>query len=318
MPKVKSKTKKMLKDKTKKIIKVVLIIFGVFVVFNILSFFSGETVETKKTSTPGDYSMQFEENLAVEGMDDLSGVPPTRLSESKAVASNVVVDKKVIKSGSLKLKVKSTEDAANQVGDIVKNQGGEVFSTNFYEKVKGQRNGFITVKVPVVKFEDTIDKLKGIATQVMSESTTGQDVTERYSDLQIQLRNKKAEEESFVKILDRAGKIDDVLATTKQIARVRNEIERLEGRVRFMDSQAEMSTIVVYLNEDIEVAPISEDWRIGQVFKDAFSEFKNVFQGFVNGLIRFVIVGIPSLTPLVLITWFVYWVGKKFSKKIGL
>ena len=150
--------------------------------------------------------------------------------------------------------------------------GGVVFATNFYERVKGQKSGYITIKVPVDKFEETIGDIKKVATQVTSESTNGFDVTEQYSDLKAQLKNKKAEEESFVKILGTAGKIDDVLATTREVARVRGVIERLEGEIRFMDSQTDMSTITINLTEDANIIPAKDGWRPWEVVMQSVKE----------------------------------------------
>lgn len=316
-------------EKLKKIIRTAIIILGGLILILLWNIFSADNKGIAKNQKMSDMSLgeaapgfmpSPSAQLPSEGasrfsMEESESVSGSVMPESDA-SSDVPLDKKVIKNGNLDLRVQSTERAAKEVGMIAKNQGGEVFSTNFRERVKGQKSGFMTVKVPVLKFEETMEKLKAIATQVVSESTTGQDVTEQYADLQVQLRNKKVEEESFVKILDRAGKIDDVLATTRQIARVRGEIERLEGRIRFMESQTDMSTITVSLSEDTEIAPVSKGWRPWEVVKKSAKELVVNIQGFVDGLIRFVIVGIPSLLPLVVIAWFVYWIGKKIVRKM--
>ena len=239
---------------------------------------------------------------------------PTAVSVEPEMA---VTDKKVIKNGNISLTVGDTEWAAEEVSKIAREKGGEVFTTSLYEKIKGQKSGFITIKVPVDKFEETIKEIKKIATQVLKESTTGQDVTEQYVDLQAQLKNKKAEEESFVKILGTAGKIDDVLAATREVSRVRGEIERLEGRIRLMDSQTEMSTITIDLGEDVEVTPIGEGWRPWEVVKKSFKELIDNIQGFADGVIRFIIVGIPSLIPFILLAALLFWGGKKIYRKIS-
>jgi len=230
--------------------------------------------------------------------------------------SSVMPEKKVIKNGNLELKIDITEEAAEEITKIAKNKNGEVFSTNFYERVKGQKSGTITIKVPVDKFEETMAELKLVANQVLSESTTGQDVTEQYSDLQAQLKNKRAEEQSFVKILDQASEIDDVLAITKQISRVRGEIERLEGQIKFMDSQTEMSVIVISLSEDVEITPTQNNWRPWEVTKKAFSDLLNNIQDFFDSIIRFIIVGIPSMIPFLLFVWLTYWIIKKIIEKV--
>lgn len=305
-----------------KIIGIVLGIFILWIIFGLL---------TNKQSV--DYGIQKETlntpmletnraNISMDAMDTnmkmMEDSMPAysgnlnQASSPEAVSS----DKKVIKNGNLTLKVENTENSAQKISEIIKNQNGEIFSTNFFERVKGQKSGSLTVKIPVDKFEATLALIKTVATQVVSESTTGQDITEQYSDLQAQLKNKRAEEQSFVKILDRAGDIDDVLAVTKQIARVRGEIERLEGRIKFMDSQTNMSTIVIALSEDIEIAPVQNDWRPWQVTKKAFSDLLNNSQDFVDGTIRFIIVSIPSLIPFLIFLWVIYWISKKIWRKI--
>ncbi|MCK5080708.1 MAG: DUF4349 domain-containing protein [Candidatus Moranbacteria bacterium] len=305
-----------------KIIGIVLGIFILWIIFGLL---------TNKQSV--DYGIQKETlntpmletnraNISMDAMDTnmkmMEDSMPAysgnlnQASSPEAVSS----DKKVIKNGNLTLKVENTENSAQKISEIIKNQNGEIFSTNFFERVKGQKSGSLTVKIPVDKFEATLALIKTVATQVVSESTTGQDITEQYSDLQAQLKNKRAEEQSFVKILDRAGDIDDVLAVTKQIARVRGEIERLEGRIKFMDSQTNMSTIVIALSEDIEIAPVQNDWRPWQITKKAFSDLLNNSQDFVDGTIRFIIVSIPSLIPFLIFLWVIYWISKKIWRKI--
>lgn len=266
---------------------------------------SGAVMSEESFGMAGENKMMRDETLVESSMEPM----PVDVSQ--------VVDKKVIKNGDLSLKVGSVDWAVGEIGNIAKQKGGEVFSTNFYERAKGQKSGYLTVRVPVDKFEEAVFDIKKIAVQVLSESTNGQDVTEEYTDLQAQLKNKRAEEESFVKILGTAGKIDDVLAATREVARVRGEIEQLEGRIRFMDSQTDMSTITINLTEDATVAPISEGWRPWQVVKESVKELIASMQNFVDGIIRFIIVGIPSLIPFILLVLFLVWIGKKIMRKIN-
>lgn len=329
-------------EKLRKIIKIALIVLGVLLLIGLFNLFNGKNSTQKKYTnnslgSKGGVMMGGGAGLqSPMATDSISGsVQPEEISydkreKSEMISSDMVqsapmmqdsayveTDKRVIKNGDLSLRVGSADKAAGEISNIVKQKGGEVFSTNFYEAVKGQKSGFLTVRVPVDKFDETIGDIKKIATQVISESTNGQDVTEQYTDLQAQLKNKKAEEESFVKILGTAGKIDDVLAATREVARVRGEIERLEGRIRFMDSQTDMSTITVNLTEDTTIVPINEGWRPWQVVKQSIKELVAGMQNFADGIIRFVIVGIPSLIPFALLVGFLYWAGKKIFKKIS-
>ncbi len=228
-------------------------------------------------------------------------------------------EKKVIKNGNISLKVEKAETALEDVTKIAKENEGEVFSSSFSENSRNVKSGHVTVKVPVANFDKTFQELKKVGTQVLRESTSGQDVTEQYVDLQAQLKNKKAEEETFVKILDQSGDIEDVLAVTKEISRVRGEIERIEGRLRYLSSQTDMSTIMISISEDVEITPVSDDWRPMQTIKKAFKNLIESGQDFVDWLIYFVIAKLPRLIVFALIVWVFYLIGRvvyrKFNKK---
>lgn len=189
-------------------------------------------------------------------------------SESVAVSNNAVfesVDKKVIKNGDLNLKVNSISEASENIAKIAKDNGGDVFSTNVYSLNKA-KSGTVIIKVPVANFEKAFSEIKKIAALVIQESTSGQDVTEEYIDLQSQLKNKQAEEQQFVEIMKQAVKIQDILDVTQQLSRVRGEIEQLQGRLKFLNSQTDMASITVSLSEDSNIT-IADSWRPWQIIK---------------------------------------------------
>jgi chromosome segregation ATPase len=72
-------------------------------------------------------------------------------------------------------------------------------------------------------------------------------VTEEYIDLEARLRTQKALEAQFLEIMKQAHKISDALEVQRQIAEVRADIERIEGRRRFLENQSALSTITLML-----------------------------------------------------------------------
>lgn len=225
-----------------------------------------------------------------------------------------LTDKKIIKNGDLSLKVNSADDANRKISDIAKANGGEISSSNFYQTAKNIKSGTITVKVPVANFETTFSQLKKVATLVVQESTSSQDITEQYADLQAQLKNKQAEERQYLEILKQAQKISDILEVTQQLSRVRGEIERLQGRIKFMDLQTDMSSIAVSLTEDENIT-FADSWRPWQVVKETFNGLVKSVQGFVNFLIVLIIRVIPMLALYLVIFYIVYRIGKKIYLK---
>lgn len=227
-------------------------------------------------------------------------------------------DKKVIKNGNLTLNVSNADRAAEDISKIAKDNGGDVFSSNFYKNSKNFKSGTITVKVPVKNFEKTFSEIKKVASVVVREGTSGQDVTEAYQDLETRIKNKQAEEEAYKKILETAQKVDDILSITRQLSLVRGEIESFQGQLKYMASQTDMATIIVSLSEDSGIT-ITDSWRPLQVAKDALNSLIQKSQGFVNFVIVLLITVIPVALLYLLLGWIVYAVGKKvyvrFRKK---
>ena len=241
-------------------------------------------------------------------------VAPSSLSTNISSGQDIP-DKKVIKNGNLTLKVDNADKSAEKISQIAKDNGGEVFSSNFYETPKNIKSGSITVKVPVANFEKTFAELKKVATLVVQESTSGQDVTEEYADLQSQLKNKQAEEAQFVQILGQAQKIQDILDVTRELSRVRGEIEMLQGRIKFLNSQTDMASIFISLSEDTNIAVI-DSWRPWQVVKGSVNVLIKKAQGFVDFVIVLVITAIPLIFLYALLFYALYRIGRKIYFKV--
>lgn len=235
--------------------------------------------------------------------------------QKSAPNATTAVDKKIIKTGSLNLKVEKAETAAESITNLAKLNQGEISNSYFSESGRGVKSGYITVRVPYQNFEKVFNEIKKVATQVMSESSNAQDITEQYIDLEARLKNKRAEEVSFIALLNRSGKIEEVLAVTREVARVRGEIEQLEGQLRYLSSQTDLSTITVNLSEDVVIASASADWRPWQTVKTSVKQLITGGQNFIDGLISFVIVILPRLLIYALVIWLIYHFGKKIYRR---
>lgn len=251
-------------------------------------------------------------SMMKEGSVESVPVPSYDAGNSQNIAET---EKKIIKNGNLTLKVDSTDEAAQKITEIAKNNKGEVSSSSFYQSANNVKSGSMNVKIPVADFDKAFAEIKKVASLVARESTSGQDVTEQYIDLQAQLKNRQAEEQSFVKILDQAQKIQDVLDVTAQLARVRGNIEQLQGRIKYLESQTDMSTISINLSEDSNITVI-DSWRPWQVVKDSLNSLVKGLQGFVDLLIRFFVVMLPFLIIWAVIIWVVYKIGQKIYFRI--
>lgn len=304
-------------------------LLGTVILFAVFLFLTKTFSRTLNNSTNG-YS-SFEVNN--KGINSLTPIiPDSSLGRQEMAVSLPSVsdgmdvsqdlqqtEKKVIKDGNLNLKVDNADEAVKEISEIAKKNKGEVFTSSFYQTKNNVKSGVITIKVPVASFEKTFAEVKSVASLVIRESISGQDVTEQYVDLQAQLKNRQAEEQSYIKILDRAQKISDVLEVTQQLSRVRGDIEQLQGRMKYLESQTDMSTISANLTEDENVTVV-DSWRPWQIVKESFNLLIKGLQGFIDIIIRLIIVIIPIVAVFlivwVIIIWAIYRAGKKIYLKI--
>ncbi|MDO8582245.1 MAG: DUF4349 domain-containing protein, partial [bacterium] len=142
-----------------------------------------------------------------------------------------------------------------------------------------------------------------------------EDVTEEYSDSQVQLRNFEAEETQFLKILETAKTIQETLDVTREISRVRGNIDRLKGRMQYLEKNVAMATITINLATDEASLPVIEQqnqWRPLVVVKNALRGVLATFKALSYLIIWVVIFGAIWL-PLIVIVYFGrrWWKARK-------
>ncbi|HNE85355.1 MAG TPA: DUF4349 domain-containing protein, partial [bacterium] len=137
------------------------------------------------------------------------------------------------------------------------------------------------------------------------ESVEGQDITEEFYDLEARLRNKRLEEEQVQAILRRAGTISDVLEVQRELNRIREEIERAEGRKQLLSDRVKYSTINIQMHEayPVTVSANGGFWAtIAEGFADGFKGFANVLSGTITVLIA----GTPVFIVFSLVIRFIF------------
>ena len=242
---------------------------------------------------------------------DIGIMPPVPPSAGQTAAE---VDQKIIKNGYLQLVVDKVSDAADQVGRIATARGGFVQSSSVTERGDGTYSGDVSVRVPVDTFDESMAEIKKLATLVKSETSTGQDVTEQYSDLQAQLRNAQAQEETYLAILKQAKTVSDTLQVQQQLGIIRGQIESLQGRIQYLTNATSYSTISVSLEEEPAVRAPTKEFRIVAIIKEATQALVAAVQNIVAGLIWAIILWGGILLPLGLILWLIVRLWKRRAK----
>ncbi len=234
---------------------------------------------------------------------------------AEPTAAGAVGGDRVIKTADLSLQVEDAQTAMEKAKAFAAQVNGFVLQATISGTEKGDRTAWVTVHVPVSRFEESVVELKKIGSLLLSESVNGQDVTEEYADLESQIRNARTEETQYQEIMKRAGAIEDVLAVAKQLADVRGRIERLEGRRQFLANRTDYSTITVRMSEEPVVHLPSASWRPMQIAEQTLRFLIETFQTLVNVVIIVVIVGVGLLLPLALVFWILIALGRRLLRR---
>jgi|GEM_PF-3750516 len=232
------------------------------------------------------------------GMETSTPPPPTDSVAMSSTYSNFSL--LVIKTAELRVEAKHIDTAVNKAIFVVKSVGGFVESSS-YNRSPDEKDSSanLTLRVPSSTFEGVITRLGDIG-KTVSKSVTGEDVTEQVFDIEARLRNKRAEEAQYVEIMQKAKRIPDIISVSNELFRVREEIEKLQGRVKFLRSSADMSTISLTLTKPSEPSQPG----ISNSFKNAWKSLVHTSITLFAGLI-WIFVYAPIWLALAIIIWLV-------------
>jgi hypothetical protein len=170
------------------------------------------------------------------------------------------LDRMIIRNAQLSVDVTDMENALAQARAIASRSGGFVSASNTrVEKQNDQERTIadLTIQVRADAADSALSDLRALG-KVTTESSGSQDVTEEYVDLDSNLRNLQATEAAILKLMDKAVAIQDVVSLQRELTNVRGQIERIQGRKRFLERRSDMATITLALRQ-----PPVEGTRIG-------------------------------------------------------
>lgn len=248
-----------------------------------------------ESATDGDVSMSSEpapgEMVEEEAAMDRGGADDSAAASQPQVAQIQASDfnRRVIRSGDLELRVTDVEAAVRYARDAIADRGGHVASSTARSMGDDDARSDITFEVPSEEFDAIMGLLRD-ASQVVSvahESTSSQDVTEEYVDLQSRLSNLESTEARFVELLEEAESISDVLSVENEISRIRGEIEQIQGRINYLDQRTSYSRIhVAYLLEtDESVNVVGKHFTPGETARAAWDASMQFVGAIGNGVI---------------------------------
>jgi len=166
-------------------------------------------------------------------------------SSPSAISTTELTGPKVIENASVDLSVRRSgiNDAVTRLGDLAQADGGFV-SHSATQSGDSSPSANLTLRIPDAQYPAAIDSIRGLG-KVTSMTSSGDDVTSQYVDLQSQIAALQGSQRQYLTILARATSIGDILAVQAQLDSVDSQLQQLQGQENVLADQTTYATISV-------------------------------------------------------------------------
>ncbi len=218
----------------------------------------------------------------------------------------------IIKKGEMNLVVADTDRAVDQITSVALEAGGYVIVSRSWMQDKF-KYAAITLGVPVDQFEAVQRQLRGLAAQVVSDTASGQDVSDEYVDLQSRVTNLEATAARIREFLKQATDVEQALAVNGKLTEVEAELEQVKGRMAYLQDRSAYSTLTINLAPQ-QPTPTStpspsptptatpDVWQPDRTLAAAGNQLDRMLRGLGDLAIWFGVTILPFATPVLIVS----------------
>lgn len=252
---------------------------------------------------------------AAAGGEHAAGEVP---QDPTGVADGLLAGREIIYTATVRIVVGDFSAVPQKLAELARSAGGFVAETEVARMQGTQRSGRWVVRVPGTRYHEFIRAASGLGVPE-SVQETADDVTEQFVDLEARISSGRRLEEQIMKLLEKQDDgIENVLAVERELSRVRLEIERMEGRLRFLRDQVSFSTITVYASEQRTFIPeqaLTISQRTSLEWEAAVQRFREFVDDTIVWLVANAIVIAAWIVGLGLF-WMIF--GRRIRRLFGL
>ncbi len=176
-------------------------------------------------------------------------------SDSGYSTQSIPSERMVIRSAYLALVVEDVGASLVQITSLADAFGGFVVNSDIRED-KNRLYASVSFRVDSTRFNEALQALRTLAVDIRSESTSGDDVTEEYVDLNAKLRNLEASEAQLLELMKQAGDVKEILEVQRELTDTRGEIEQIKGRMQYL----EQSSALAFINVSLEQSKLTVEF----------------------------------------------------------
>ncbi len=160
-----------------------------------------------------------------------------------------LANRKLIRNAMVELEIVSFDNAVQKITAFANEEHGYVATTDSQKQANGKLKGQIVVKVLPENLDRFLQKIRSLG-ELKNQTLGTEDVTKAYFDADARLKNARVMEQRLIDMLKtKTGKVSDLLQVEKELGRVREEIEKMQGELKYWDSQVQFATVTISLAE---------------------------------------------------------------------
>jgi len=169
--------------------------------------------------------------------------------QAAATPSAVAANRKLIRNANVELEIASFDEAVQKITAFAGEDGGYIATTTSNKQANGKLRGEIVAKVLPENLDRFLQKIRGLG-ELKNQTLGTEDITKAYFDTDGRLKNARVMEQRLIDMLKKkSDDINDLLQVEKELARVREQIEQMQGELKFWDSQVQFATVTISLAE---------------------------------------------------------------------
>ncbi len=176
-------------------------------------------------------------------------VPEGYATSPETATASSSVNRKLIRNAEVELEIASFDDAIQKITALTNEERGYVATTSSEKQANGKLKGQIVVKVLPENLDRFLQKIRGLG-ELKNQTLGTEDVTKAYFDTESRLKNARVMEQRLIEMLKKkSDDINDLLQVEKELGRVREQIEQMQGELKYWDSQVQFATVTIQLSE---------------------------------------------------------------------
>ncbi|WP_309123257.1 DUF4349 domain-containing protein [Paenibacillus sp.] len=276
--------------------------------------------ETPAEAPMADMNVVEAEEGAAAGGDASSGGAASGAGAAPpggtAVAPAAAQGRMLIYKANVTMEVESYADTYTAVQNLIHLSGG--YLLQFSEQAGGsEKSGLFTIKVPAADFGGFMDRLEELPNVGLNRSMNAQDVSEEFVDLGARLKAKELVESRYLKYMEQASRSEDLIRYTNELAAIQEEIERLKGRMRYLQQNVDFSTIElrVYERSGLGLTSQGGDATLADRMSAALKSSLNALVVVAEGVMIVVAGALPVIVVAILVGTPIYWFVRRRKAK---